>query len=136
MSIELREGRFVKSLFYTELKILGPDVGNLMGWLYKDPGEDEWHFEYRFRYYEDDHNGITQKSKDRKAWIHVAGPDTAEMIELIKQVFEKVGAGSFEHVIIESASVKGQMKRLSEQPWTNMKGPMTREEHDAWKREK
>lgn len=132
--MEFRDGRYISRIFYTELLRPGLPPGNLMGNIYYEADAPTvWHFEYRFRYYEDDNVGPA--SKDRKSWYHaksVPGTLLAKLLESVRIIFEMAGAGSFEEVIVDSDRALVQMSRLAAQPWAHVT-QMTREEWEAAK---
>jgi len=118
--MELIPGRFISRLFYTELMpMLGP--GNMLGWVYRDKGDEGWHIEYRFRYYEDD--DLTHKSKDRKSgYGGKAKPDQPldEVLAAVRFIVEMSGGGKYEEVVIESDDPDVVIGRMKEQPWAHV----------------
>lgn len=116
-----KAGRFVSRVFYAELDALGPDTGNLLAFVYRDPGEDVWRLDIRFRYYVD--RDLTSKSKDRKSRYEGSSPPGATLAQFmptLKLIFEMAGAGSFEEVIIESDDPAVVIARLKEQEWAHV----------------
>jgi hypothetical protein len=120
--MELIPGRFISRLFWAELHALGgPDVGNLLGWIYRDKGEETWRFEYRFRYYVD--GDLTHKSKDRKSGYSGStkpGQSLAQVLALFRVIFEASGAGQYEEIMIESDDPAVVIGRMKEQPWAHV----------------
>jgi len=120
--MELIPGRFISRVFWAELHILGgPDVGNMLGWIYRDQGEETWRFEYRFRYYHDD--DLTDKSKDRKSFYSGStkpGQPIADVLTLFRVIFEAGGSGAYDEVMIDSDDPAVVLARVREQPWAHV----------------
>jgi hypothetical protein len=116
--MEMIPGRFIARMFYTELDPpMGP--GNLLGWVYRDKGQEAWAIEYRFRYYEDD--DLTRKSKDRKSGYEGrAFSSLPEVLNAFRRVFEVSGSGKYEEIIIDSDDPEVIIKRVREQPWAHV----------------
>lgn len=136
MTMELRPGRFVSRMFYTELSAKGPGPGNIAAYLFRDNGEDFWRIHLRFRFYVDDDR--TAKSNDRKVTQEFRAPpehSLAQIVSTIKIMFDVAGGGAFEEIIIDSDDPVVVMNRVKEQPWANACGPLTQEQYDALQRE-
>lgn len=120
--MELIAGRFVSRVFWAELHVLGgADVGNVLGFIYRDKGEDHWQAEYRFRYYVDD--DLTQKSKDRKSGYTITArkdATLADMIGAFKVIFNAAGLGKYEEIFVESDDPAVVLARMTEQEWAHV----------------
>lgn len=117
MSFEVREGRYVSRIFYSELRAIAVP-GNMMGWIYRDGPDDLWRLQYRMRYYVDE--DLTAASKDRMSWYEAVSKPDATVEKLIsgtRVIFEKAGAGQYEEIIVDSSSAEVVMRRLGEQKW-------------------
>ncbi len=66
MTIEIKEGRYMAALFFLPVQLNNDLEGDLMGAIYRDPGETAFTMIYRMRWYRDASCGLN--SNDEKRW--------------------------------------------------------------------
>lgn len=80
--IELKPGRYCIGIWYIELPQLagvGDHGGNMMAAAWRDEGSDEWHLQWRMRYYcGEGPEALFGKSNDKSSWYHTTRKNASE----------------------------------------------------------